>query len=322
MNKKLSLLTIILLSGGIGFYTVQHWDRFVSLFGQMRFLYLPSLFALVFLMTGVNGYITKLFLRRFNVEIGVREWFSVSVLNALGNYLTPFRGGMAFKGVYLKKRFSFSYSSFAATLAASYLLLFLSGGILALLLLGLLYLRSGVFQSRLFLFFALLSLLLLLPLFLPVSIRSGNPLIGKIKSVFDGWNIIRNDRHLIAALLLLLLLNYIFISFMYYFGFKTLGSDIGFIRAAVMGIITGYASVISITPGNLGLQEAVAGFTAQIMGSDFTHGLAVAAIIRIAQMAYLFTAGPLCALLLMRRQEDQHDNNSPAVLSRMPKKRE
>lgn len=122
MNKKIQILVLIILIACFAVYCYQHIDEFRQL-NIVNAIYFVPLFFLYVLFFINNGLILKYFLEPFDIRLRFKEWFGLSVITTMGNYLTPFRGGAVARAVYLKKKHKFSYSYFLSTLSGIYIVL-------------------------------------------------------------------------------------------------------------------------------------------------------------------------------------------------------
>ena len=77
-----------------------------------------GLFAIAAATVICNGLYIKFALQAFQVEIPAREWLSLTVATSLLNYVTPLRGGMVARAVYLKAHHRFGYVDFLSTSSA------------------------------------------------------------------------------------------------------------------------------------------------------------------------------------------------------------
>jgi len=286
LSKKLSIITLFILITIIAVYVVLNWEDFERI-KQIEKKYFLNQSILSLLMICVNGYITKIFLASFGLKLKPKEWFGI--------------GGMAIKGIYLKRRLEFPYSKFASTVAASYILAFLSAGVLGIA--SLLFIRRlhGIMQWELFTFFLTVTAIMMVILaFSPTIDEPQNRFTRILKSALDGWSTIKKNKALIAKITILAILNYIIISFRLGYGYKMLSINVAILPVFLMALLMGFTILIAITPGNLGIQETAIGFISKLMGTGFNEGLMVAGILRIVGMTIVFVLGPIFMYGLMK----------------------
>ena len=103
--------------------------------------------GLVLLSIGFAGILLnavqfKIVAKIFSIELNFDEWFGLSSINTMYNYLLPGKAGLAVRGVYLKKKYNFPYSHSASILAGTYLITLLITSIVATVL-GLWFFLQG-----------------------------------------------------------------------------------------------------------------------------------------------------------------------------------
>lgn len=307
LKKRVSIVILFLVITIIAVYVILHRHDF-EFITHVRSKYLFHQFLLTGVTQGIAGYITKLFLDSFQIRLKFKEWFGLAISTSLGNYLVPFRGGMAFKGIYLKNRMKFPYSKFISTVAASYILLFLSGGVLGIISLILVRILYGNMLWRLFAFFAAVSTIMIVTVILSPTIKNPkNRFTSSLRSILDGWNRIKKDKSLVIKVVTLLISNYIVVCYKLFYGYRVFSIDVAILPAFLMSLLTGFAMLIAITPGSLGIQEAAIGFISKVMGKGFNEGLIVAGILRVVEMTIVFTLGPIFMYLLLKKREVNGD---------------
>lgn len=303
MSKRLSAILLFIILVAITVYVTSNWNHFKRIRHIDKKFFLHQSILSV-LMICVNGYMTKVFLALFKVELELKEWFGLALLTALGNYLTPFRGGMALKGIYLKRRLEFPYSTFVSTVAASYILVFLVGGILGIATLLLIFGLYETVQWKLLSFFFIMSVTMAsIFLFCPTIRNPKSRLMHMLKNTLDGWHIIRKNIGLITKVSVLIVFNYIIISARLYYGYRMLQIDVSVLPAFLMSLLTGFAILIAITPGNLGVQETTIGLISKLIGPGFNRGLMVSGILRVVDVTIVFALGPIYMHLLLKKRE-------------------
>jgi uncharacterized membrane protein YbhN (UPF0104 family) len=301
LSKRLSITLLLITLIAITVYVAWNREDFrrIKDMDMKFFLHQSMLSGLVIC---VNGYVTKVFLVPFGVRLKPKEWFGLALLTTLGNYLTPFRGGMAFKGIYLKKRLKLPYSTFASTVAASYILVFLMGGVLGIGTLLMIFRLYGTIQWKLlsFLFIVSATMIVIL-IFRPTIENPRNRSTRILKNTLDGWRMISRNIALVIKVSVLITLNFIIICARLYYGYKMFRIDIGILPAFAMSLMTGFAILIAVTPGNLGIQETVIGFISKLMGPGFNEGFMVAGVLRAVNMVVVCALGPVFAYPLFKR---------------------
>ncbi len=301
MKQRITQIVILLpIVLGLTYYIISHWSEF-SLISQIKPLFLLPLVLLVSSILFFNGLLTKLFVGLFGTELTPREWFGLSAITAMANYLTPFRGGAAGKALYLKKKHNFPYTTFLATFSAYYLLVFSMGSALGLLTLTLLYLIYQLADWRLFSFFLIVSLAIWGAFKFSNYIPKGNSRIFKRwRNLIQGWQDIKGDKIFLIKVCFIIFILYMIGSLQFYCAYRAISHKIPYLLALFIAILTSFSLFISLTPGNLGIQESVIALLSKLLGLGFNEGLLVAGLLRVVMICVVFTFGPICSYMLTK----------------------
>lgn len=295
-KQNLSRLVLLIVIGIAAWYIAGHLEEFRAIL-HIRAIYLWPIIISVLLQNIVNGYISKEFVLYFDVELDFTEWFGLAVVGAMGNYLTPFRGGAAGRAVYLKKKHELPYTKFMTLFIANYLVVFFLAGVLgAQTLMGI----DG--YSKLFTFFIALSgsVVLFILIFSRIKLPEGR-FLSKLSEAITGWKIISANRRILWRICGAVVVNYILVAVQMYYAFTALGFPISPASAWLMGLFSSLGLIISITPGSLGIQEGMVGILAAMFGIGFNQGVMAQGLIRIINIAIIFTLGPLYSYFLSRK---------------------
>jgi uncharacterized membrane protein YbhN (UPF0104 family) len=262
---------------------------------SMILLFLMSLATLA-----ANGLYLRIFAKKFNIHLKWKEWFGLASVTAMGNYLTPFSGGLLARAAYLKHRHDFPYAHFLAMLAANYMIAFtiisITGIVTMLTLAG-----TASYSWLILLFFlATLSTILLVSLVPSMPIRNDHRLLRLVRSALEGLDVIRRDGVLLRKLVALTFFNVAAGGLLFFVVFASIGYAVPFAIALLIYLLTSFTLLINITPGNLGVQEAAASLAAAILGAGADVGLLASLIARAVAILAAFTLGPIFSYLLSR----------------------
>jgi uncharacterized membrane protein YbhN (UPF0104 family) len=234
----------------------------------------------------------------------------------MGNYITPFSGGMIARAAYLKREHQLPYAHFATLLASNYLISFWVIGVVGALTL----LAFGTVVRTHWQLFALfvsvvtsISGLLLLP---TVRLPWESQVARAVNTALEGWNLVRNDWALLARLVVYTLLNILLNGLSLWVAYDSLGSRVAFRSALLIGLLTSFSLLIRITPGNLGIQEAVVCLSSGLLGTGTGQGLLAALLIRATTLLWVFTLGPTFAFLLARGGTESEGGTKPRISTR------
>ncbi len=256
----------------------------------------------------VIGIVTKVLLEPFKIRMSNKEAFKLSIVTGFYNLITPFRGGMAVRAVYLKKKHEFPYTEFLATLAAAYILIFLVGSILGMLSIGLIHYTTGLFSWQLLIVFGAVFLpLLLVIIFSPRFPEAKNKWLNRFVRVINGWHLIKNNKKVIYTTIFRTFVQLILSAISVYYAFRVFGINIDFIKCLFLSAVGNISLLVSITPANLGVSEAIQVFSGLTIGITPAQSLAMAILGRIVSFLVLGILGPIYSYQLMKEVKKKEE---------------
>ena len=262
----------------------------------------------VFLLAGLAlvklmamGMFTWINLDALGVHLGFWEWYGLSAMTAMGNYLIAFRGGAAIRGVYLKSKYDLPYATFLSTVASLYLLTIPTNALLGFIALQIIYLGLGISQPGLAL---LLMAAFAGPVVFLVLIRRAPRFSGrwtsKLNLVVEGWRLLTAKPLTVIKLVLTSVLNSCVTVLMIHISFKALGVDLPLIKSGVLGILYLISAMVPITPAGLGFAETTLVLASSAFGLDSTINILAAGLHRSVILLVSLVLGPLFTLILSR----------------------
>lgn len=289
--KFRNYLSIAVLAASITFfliYFLNNKEQFEPLL-HIEPLYIILLIGATAGSLLLNGIFIKIILQPFNKKIGVKESFYVSVISSMGNYFAPVGTGLGFRAIYLKRRHNLSYGDFLATISGNYILVFLTTSLTGLISLSLLHSYTGY---RYWILFGIFGLLFIFTLAL-TSIKFAKNMtkaIGRIRKaifivrilskIIEGWLLIITNRRILWQLLGLTAVGLPLSVATSYLILQALNMHISF-GGVLLLVALSYLSVfINITPGNLGVKEAIYIFSSQAIGLSTPQILSYALVER------------------------------------------
>lgn len=307
MKKKniLSLLVLLLfIIFGVTFLK-SHFHEFKGIL-NVNPLYLIPLFFLAFLKSVFNGLELKILMKVYNINLKIKEWFGLEVATLLGNLLTPFKGGTPIRLVYLKRKYQAPYTYSVATIGSNVLtdIFALSGFGLFLSLFAPLQNEIRHVLSIVFGTLFLLSIFILF--FLPLPIKWDIKLVRHLIRSVNELTRIRAKDHVVFNLISLTLIILFVNALMMYISFYAFGFTAPFYACLLIRIILVLSVFVSITPQNLGIQEAIIIASSSMIGSDTLTGTFAALLYRAVGTAFILIAGPIFSFILFRESKNDH----------------
>ena len=259
------------------------------------------LIALTMMLIGMNGLFLKAFAIKFGVDLYFLEWFGLAMITTMGNYLTPFSGGLVARATYLKHRHAFSYTKFLTLITANYLVVFWVIGMAGVPTMIIFYNSSRFFWQLTLLFASLIAAISGLVMGRMVKMPGNNRLTKLINTMLDGWDLIKNDKSLLIKLITFSFINITLNGFLFLVAYNATGYTVHFTTALLISLLSAFSLLVKITPGNFGIQEAIISLSSEMVGAGAGIGLLVSLLIRAASLIPAFTLGPIFSFLLTRK---------------------
>ena len=227
--KVISLIIFIAL---FIYFILTHKDDFssLSLVSPSAIIILIVLFIISYFFIGlINLYI----LSALKVPLKVKESFALSITTGFYNVITPFRGGMATRALYLKGKHNFSFTDFAISLGAVAIILYLSTGAIGIITTILIYSKEKIFSWQIFIVFLAMFLSMLSIILFSHKLKPSNKkFLKKINQLVSGWNLIKKNKKTVSLVTLLTILGILIHSLALKLQFYSLGIPISFINLA------------------------------------------------------------------------------------------
>lgn len=269
------------------------------------------LFSLVGMLGNLffTGILYSLALGKLGARVSIPESVSLATLSIAANLLLPLRGGAGFRAIYLKRIHGLSYSKFAASLLVFYVLsvvvssvICLGGACWMILVEGRRGLGPIVLISSGFL--ASSGLILFLPIF-PRPGQVQSKFLSRVSSLLtgisEGWRALRNDYGLVALLLVTATFQISSLLLSVWGAARGIGLQLTMVEILVIGTLGILSTVLSLTPGALGIYEATVGLSTSILGIGATLGVVVALVSRTVLVILLVVLAPLSTVVLRQR---------------------
>lgn len=289
--RILSWMLAVALVAAIAYYVRK--DR--ALFARLALVSPPNLailFGIWIVRTILPGLGRKVMIARFGEELAFVDWYGLSMVTNLISLVVPSRGDLFVSATYLKKKYNLPITHFVSTIYGSAVLLAailcIEGG-LALLLLGI---TQHVWDPRIWGIVIALGIGTIPFALFPQRILKGESWpVRKLRAAIEGWEKLRTDLDLLIILAALSVLDSVIFATWMYASYRALGFEVGIIPVFFAGVATQMSFFFALTPGNLGVREAVVGFVSQVTGLGFAEGVAVTILQRAVVTVGLLVLG-------------------------------
>lgn len=307
----LSILILLATCGGMCWYFTS--DReILHLFGQISFGPAVFLIALRLLYMGTYGLFLKISTAKFHVHLSVLEWFGLPFITTMGNQLTPFAGGVLIRALYLKRKHSLPYTEFTTILAANHLIVLWMVGLIGLITCAV-FGELGTWRWPLAGFFFLVVVMITVVFVLPRFFLTGQGVFVRTFNRFtEGWALLRGDGRLLAYAFIIVFAGIVLNGYSFWLAYHSLDLAVRPQAVVLLSLLPFFLIFISITPGNLGVQELVISLSSMLLGGGAGKGLVVALMIRAATLIPAFILGTFSGLFLIRNLDCPRSASMPA----------
>ena len=235
--------------------------------------------------------------------IGNIESFGLTNVSAFFNLILP-QGGTIVKAVYLKQEYKIPYSRTPA-MYLGLLVIYLLVGSGIILLANLITVLMG--NPVPFVLWIAVGCAGLSGIIFMIDFPTGSlPKLGRIgvwiSNYSNGWKSLRaNKSCLIKACIwqfIIFVSAGVWVSTAYY----SLGIKINPLLGISLSVLISFTNILTIVPGNLGIQEAAYGYFTYLTGMSFTQGVVVSALVRVVLLSMTLLLTPASWYYLFYKQ--------------------
>ena len=297
----------LVIVGGFGYYLWHHRAEFTPVlrFAPADVALIALLVFLTWLFTSVQGYLLN---RAAGLQMSFVENFLLTMAAAFGNYL-PGRVGTLVRAHYLKSVHGLRFARYGSILSIRTVLTIIAAGITGLVGTIWLGLSGGRFSLELVLIFgALVAFPGLAYLWRPRRSTGDEQRLGRLERIWrdfeDGFHELRQRPSTSLGVLLFLLLQYAAVGACFVVASKIASTLLPLALATLLAPLAALISYTSITPGGLGLREAVMGYATYAAGTNFAQGIFIGTVDRGVLLLMITIVGGPCFLWLWRRVQN------------------
>jgi len=263
----------------------------------------PETILLMALVLLISFFVTSVLhinlLKPFRIKLNKNEAFGLAIITNFYNLITPLRGGAAARAIYLKKKHDFPYVHFLATLSAIYILIFLVSSLTGIF--SMLTLTEKNYPILLVLSIFTISLLSII-IFSPRIKENGNKWLDRFIKVINGWHLIKNNKKIIIITIIISLVQVFLAAINNLIVYQIFNIEISLAMALFIASIGNLSIIISLTPGNLGIGDAISVFIANIIGIPLTEAIAANILLRTVNLAVILILGPIYSYKLIKKK--------------------
>ena len=303
-KKAVSIFLQAVILGLLIWYFLQNRDVFAAL-KNVTWQAVLFIILLEFASFVVNSYLNYSMIRRFDRRVSFLDCFLLQYVNNLLNKILPtVGGGAAFRAVYLKQKYQFPYTRFTSTVAGLYTISFFSTALIAITCLLIIYARYQVFNWVIFLAFSgILLVTVAVILFSPEVPPSERRMLKALRSVIEGWKILKKD---LGAVLLYTLLTITLLTLAALHNlvvYQALGENpnpVAVIYLSTLGILMAF---LNFTPDGIGVKEGILIFSKDLVQIPDSVLVLGSIILRAISIFTTFSMGGISYWVLMKRMK-------------------
>lgn len=306
LKKILSILIFFIIALWLVFYVKRHINEFreIHLVSYFNFF---VLIILSFIYLLVQGLVLKVTLNSFQIHLKFYEWFGITLITIIGNFLSGF-GGLGFRSFYLKKKYSFNYSHFVSTTAFASLVIILISALFGVNALLLLFFEGKAVIWEIVMIYLIVLVVCLFFWFVPLKpLKTENNFLKHFSNVITSWHRVKRDRILVKQIFLLTFFEFLIFASIFYFGFRTFGFQISYFSSFLPASLSLYVLYISFVPAALGFYEAAVVYSSKIIGLTVVQGLSVGFLTRAVIMFWTFALGLIFIYILIKSKQDKRN---------------
>lgn len=293
-----SLFTLAIIAG-VAYYLYANADRYISLVrvsltGVLELLTLSLAFQIV------NGLLNTTLFQNLGADVSNREGFLVTAAATLANQL-PLPGGIITRGVYLKHKYSISYSKYLSAQLALFVCTLAIDGLVGLgLLMMWRFVEGAPTSPPLMAAFAAMSACIMV-FWLPLGHVRMPAVIRKwTDQALEGWMMFSKNPALLFKLLGLQMCLVILLALRYWLAFHMLSQAATGGQALLFSCASVLTQLISFAPGGLGVREAIVGAVASALGFELSVTIAAVELDRLVATLTIVIVGWISAVHLGR----------------------
>jgi len=248
-----------------------------------------------------NGLIRRAMAAHFGVQLGFVEWYGMILFTNLLNLILPARADMVFTAGYLKTMHGLSLAHFASMTYGNAVLF--AAVMVVEALLGLAYIAwdLGYWSPRVLVFAAVMGVLAVALLLLPaLPVKGEGRIASGLRRALEGWRSLRQAPRLLPRLARYMVLGSLIFAAWMYVSYHALGFEVDLPRVLVAGVVVQLSFLLVLTPGNLGIREALTGLVSQLIGLGFSEGVIVTLLQRAVSLLVFSVVGGVFGLMLTR----------------------
>lgn len=286
-SNTFRLISTLVVIGAFVAYFIHNKNDFKPLLDiNVAFLFGIAFFYSA--LVSVNGLFTRLTLEPFNKDLPIFEGVYLAIISSIGNFFAPAGAGFGYRAFYLKRKYDLAFSDYASVLSGYFVISFFINsiaGLIAIQFLG----GKGEAQRDVIilgllavLVFSIIASIIKVPQKLVDSTKNSllHGILSILHRVTNGWRKILSTKDVLIKLVLLTLLSLFLSMATTTLIISSLHLSTTLSAITLYSVLGSLSIFINITPGNLGIKEAIYLFAASVMGFSIGQIVLIALVER------------------------------------------
>ena len=245
-----------------------------------------------YLLSGIELYLIR---KQFGVSLRLKDIFLLPIVGNLWSFIFPFQGNLLFTTAFFKHKYNMLVSESFSISIYLYLVTLCYAGLFGLVF--------AAFNSMLFSWFSLFSLLFLLNPFFIYLLNSLFRNLGQspykwvretqvfLSSVVDNTEKLWLNLNFTITILIINIARILLSILWYYWISYSLDLNLSFVVVALISLLMSISVIIKITPENLGIAQIVTGGFMSLIGVQPEKAVLVTLFASATTMLLIFTVG-------------------------------
>lgn len=251
----------------------------------------------------IGGYAFDILCRPYHIFLRWQDWFGLSFIANLMNQLLPYRPGMGFRYLYLYRHYKMKFTQFTLIMIIYFIITLATGLLFSAAGWGIKGLGTSYYKMlhlSLWLSITLIIFFVLLKIF-PFHYFNSPTLKKIIENVKQAFRLFTKSPKILFISTICIIVMHLNCAVLLFFSFKALNSQIPLLHCIFLTGLLSIAMIFPVTPGNIGVLEALMGTLTQLMYNNFTLGFSATALFRASQWVVSLIFGTFFSLKLVGR---------------------
>ncbi len=283
-------------------WVARNWESVSAAF-SLNPIYLLVLFPIAVANGLYVGLLNQVVGAHLGAWLNFRRWASLGFASTLMNHFLPSLSGMALRATYYKQVEGMPFARFASAMAVIHVINALMNALAAMVVLVWMRSSTGVMSWPAFIVMAAVALCSILLLTLSPK-PSGPPAESGFRAIWGtvhhGWEELRSSPRLLAKVAGIVIGGIGLNATRLFVVYLALGHPLSFAGCVLVGVVTQLGTVLSFTPGALGIRDGAIVLGSIAVGVGAETSVLASVLDRAVLLVVVLIIGPFAALKVSR----------------------